>query len=169
MISPIGSPHHTNAHLPEGSGAKAGKTLSPAPGESDRADIAHGDLAAARALPPAIQDALHRVLRAAPDAAGSVATLADAAQRPDALDAVDGALNLNGGGAATLLGRLEGMSRKEVEGVLSMLADLLRHGVVGYEYRQVNGEPHKVFIDAAIGSDWRRAPLIRGGRFDGFF
>ena len=162
MISPIGNPH-TNTNLSEGTGAKTGKNASSAQREGDRADIAHA------ALPPAIQDALQRVLRAAPDAAAAVATLAGAAQKPDVLDAVDGALNLNGGSAATLLGRLEEMSREEAEGVLNMLADLLRRGVVGYEYRRVNGEPHKVFIDAAIGSDWHRAPLVRGGRFDRLF
>ena len=165
MISPIGSPH-ANTNLPEGTGAKADKNGSPTPVEGDRANIGHRDLTA---LPPVLQDALHRALRVAPDAADSVAALTDAAQGPDVLDAVDGALNLNGGGAATLLGRLEGMSREEAEGVLNMLADLLRRGVVGYEYRRVNGEAKKVFIDAAIGSDWHRAPLVRGGRFDGLF
>ena len=136
--------------------------------QGDRVEIAHRDLAEL-SLPPSLQEALQRVLRSAPGAADAVTDLMDTAQTPDALDVVDGALNLNGGGAATLLGRLQELSREEAARALKALADLLKHGVVGYEYRWVNGEPHKVFIDAAIGSNLHRAPLVRGEGFDGLF
>lgn len=82
---------------------------------------------------------------------------------PEALDRV---LDLGGGGAANLLSALERVSGEDREGFLKALAGLLRHGVVGYEYRKINGRPHKVFIDVAIGSDLHRAPLVREGRFD---
>jgi hypothetical protein len=82
--------------------------------------------------------------------------------------ALDSVLNLNEGGASNLLGVLGKLSRENTEGFLNALADLLKHGVVGYEYREVNGRPTKVFIDVAIGSDLHRAPLVRDGRLDTF-
>ena len=165
MISRIGD-GSSNTGVPERASPQpeTEPALKHQPG--DRVEVAYGDLAA---LPPALQEALQRVLCTAPDAADAVAALAGRAQKPDVFDVVDGALNLNGGGAATLLGRLQELSREEMEATLKVLADLLRHGVVGYEYRKVNGEIRKVFIDVAIGSDLHRAPLARGKRFDGLF
>ncbi|MDA0746002.1 MAG: hypothetical protein O2954_05745 [bacterium] len=80
-------------------------------------------------------------------------------------EALDRALDLSGG-AKDLLQNLQTMSREDQDAFLKSLTDLLRHGVVGYEYRRINGEPQKVFIDVAIGSDLHRAPLVRGDRFD---
>ena len=167
VISRIGD-GSSNTGVPERPGPQreTAPALKHLPG--DRVEVAYGDLAALD-LPTALQEALQRVLCTAPDAADAVAALADRAQKPDVFDVVDGALNLNGGGAATLLGRLQELSREEMEATLKVLADLLRHGVVGYEYRKVNGQTRKVFIDVAIGSDLHRAPLVRGKRFDGLF
>jgi|GEM_PF-2729077 hypothetical protein len=83
-----------------------------------------------------------------------------------ALQGLDRVLNLNEGGAANLLGVLGEMSRENMDGFLRSLTDLLKHGVVGYEYREVNGSPTKVFVDVAIGSDLHRAPLVQDGRLD---
>ena len=82
------------------------------------------------------------------------------------LQGLDRVLNLNEGGAVNLMGVLGEMSRENMDGFLRSLADLLKHGVVGYEYREVNGSPTKVFIDVAIGSDLHRAPLVKDGRLD---
>ena len=83
---------------------------------------------------------------------------------PGVLDVLDTALNL---GRPRDLGRMiQGMDAEAAQSALQSLARLLRAGVVGYEYRKVNGEPRKVFIDVALGSDLHRAPLLRGGRFD---
>ena len=124
--------------------------------QGDRAELGHRELGTwLNALPPSLQDALHRVFRAEEESRrGEVGVM----------EALDRVLNLNGGGK--LLGTLGEMSREDAEGALKALADLLRHGVVGYEYREVNGQPMKVFIDVAIGSDLHRAPLVRGTHFD---
>lgn len=92
--------------------------------------------------------------------------LAKAARSRDLLPGLDRVLNLNEGGLGALPVTLGSMSREEAEGFLQSLAKLLRHGVVGYEVRKVNGIPQKMFISAAIGSDFHRAPLVRSGRID---
>ena len=67
------------------------------------------------------------------------------------------------------MGALGDLSPEEVDGALKALGKLLQAGVVGYEYRKVNGEVRKVFIDVAIGSDLHRAPLARDDeKFDRF-
>ena len=84
--------------------------------------------------------------------------------RPDVWDVLDGALDL--GDTRSLLQTLGEMSREEAEGALKALAELLRRGVVGYEYREVNGQLQKVFVEVAMGSDLHRAPLVRRGLID---
>ena len=79
---------------------------------------------------------------------------------------LDRALDL--GDSRGLLQTLGEMSREEAERALKALAELLRRGVVGYEYREVNGQPQKVFVEVAMGSDLHRAPLVRRGLIDVF-
>ncbi len=105
-------------------------------------------------------------LRGSLHASGDVADLMAELGRPGVMDALDAALDLTPGDRGSLLGTLSRMTREDAEGALKALAELLKRGIVGYEYRKVNGEPMKVFIDVAIGSDMARAPLVRGGRFD---
>lgn len=84
-------------------------------------------------------------------------------ERSNALDVVDQFFNLGSGGLD-----LTGMSKEELAEAFEIIVRLLEAGVVGYEYREVNGAPHKVFIDVAMGSDLHRTPLWRGDRFDGY-
>jgi hypothetical protein len=78
---------------------------------------------------------------------------------------LDDVLDFSGG--KSLMGALGDLTSEEAEGALQALARLLQAGVVGYEYRKVNGEVRKVFIDVAFGSDLHRAPLAREDeRFD---
>ena len=79
---------------------------------------------------------------------------------------IDSILNL--GSRRNFLGVLSDLSREELAKTFAILSDLFDRGIVGYEYREINGEPHKVFIDVAIGSDAHRAPLYRDGRLDGY-
>jgi len=114
------------------------------------------------------QEALSALERALP-AGDDVSSLMDAVLQPESpglMDALDAALDLTPGRRGSLLGTLSRMTPEEAESALKALATLLKHGVVGYEYREVNGEPMKVFIDVAMGSDLARAPLVRGVRFD---
>jgi hypothetical protein len=113
-------------------------------------------------LPEAARDALQRVLQSGADPA----LLMDGSGRPDAMDALHAALDLTPGSGGSLLATLSQMAPAEAEAALKALAELLKRGVVGYEYREVNGEPMKVFIDVAIGSDLHRAPLVKGARLD---
>ena len=106
------------------------------------------------------QEAFQRALQALPE------VVLDAVERPggDVMTVLDAALNL--GGNRSLLAELDHLSGEQAEAALQALARLIQRGVVGYEYREINGEPQKVFIDVAIGSDLHRAPLVRGGRYD---
>jgi len=152
------------------SGIGSGEQNAAPPGDPRRDSVdgpaQHGEV---DAHVPALKEALERVLRASPDAAEAIVALAPRTSKPDVIEMVDSALDLSGGGVASLLGRLESLTREEAEGVLAVLADLLVHGVVGYEYREVNGEPYKVYLSASLGSDIHRAPPVRGREFDGFF
>ncbi|MDP6776997.1 MAG: hypothetical protein QGI83_09550 [Candidatus Latescibacteria bacterium] len=111
-------------------------------------------------LSPRLREALDRALHAE----GDINAALDP-QSPGLLESLDRVLNL-GGGAAQLPGLVGEMDPEQLEAFLQALAELLKHGVVGYEYRWVNGEPQKVFIDVAIGSDLHRAPLVRDGSLD---
>ena len=64
------------------------------------------------------------------------------------------------------LGDLTDLSREELAEAFEILTELFERGIVGYEVREINGEPRKVFIDVAIGSDSHRSPLYRSGRLD---
>lgn len=79
------------------------------------------------------------------------------------MERVDRVLDLGRG-----VGNLGDLSREELAEAFAILADLFERGIVGYEVREVNGEPRKVFIDVAIGSDLHRAPLYKNGRLDGY-
>lgn len=108
-------------------------------------------------------------LASTPDSVATAAAVATAValderfERSNALDVVDQFFNLCSGGLD-----LTGLSKEELAEAFEMIVRLLEAGVVGYEYREVNGVPHKVFIDVAMGSDLHRAPLWRGDRFDGY-
>jgi len=79
----------------------------------------------------------------------------------DTFTRVDDILNLGSG-----IGDLSDLSRDSLAETFSVLAELYDRGIVGYEVREVNGEPMKVFTDVAIGSDLHRAPLYKDGRLD---
>jgi hypothetical protein len=85
-------------------------------------------------------------------------------QKETLISRVDNVLNLGSGGS--VLGSLADLSREEIAETFRVLADLYDRGIVGYETREINGEPQKVFIDVAIGSDAHRAPLVREDRVD---
>ena len=88
----------------------------------------------------------------------------DSSEKPSLIKKVDDILDLSSGGS--VLGSLSDLSREEIAETFKILADLYDRGIVGYEYREINGEPQKVFIDVAIGSDAHRAPLVREERID---
>lgn len=92
-----------------------------------------------------------------------VENLATRVETPAVMDRVDRVLDL---GSGSLLGDLTDMSKEQIAETFEILADLFDRGIVGYEVREINGEPQKVFIDVAIGSDAHRAPLYRDGRLD---
>lgn len=99
----------------------------------------------------------------APDSAHDAAVLASVFDRSDALNLVDQFLDLGSGGLD-----LADLSKEELAEAFKMIAELIDRGIVGYEYRKINGAPHKIFIDVAMGSDLHRAPLWRNGRVDGY-
>ena len=109
-------------------------------------------------------DQLMTALNSASDASDDVQTLADTGKNDNVMGFLDDVLDLNSGGS--LVGSLSDLSSKEAEGALQSLAKLLEAGVVGYEYRKVNGQVQKVFIDVAMGSDLHRAPLATQQEID---
>ncbi|MBK34031.1 MAG: hypothetical protein CME26_00695 [Gemmatimonadetes bacterium] len=91
-----------------------------------------------------------------------VEALSSSFDRSNSLDLVDRFLDLGQGLDLTDL------SKEELAEAFEVIAELLERGIVGYEVREINGAPHKVFIDVATGSDLHRAPLWRNGRVDGY-
>lgn len=102
-----------------------------------------------------LNQALERAKRATED----ITTLSQKGDDASVMGFLDDVLDLSDG--KSLMGALGDLSSEEVDGALKALGKLLQAGVVGYEYRKVNGEVRKVFIDVAIGSDLHRAPLAR--------
>ena len=110
---------------------------------------------------------LNQALERAKSATEDIKTLSQKRDDANVMDFLDDVLDLSDG--KSLMGALGDLSPEEVDGALKALGKLLQAGVVGYEYRKVNGEVRKVFIDVAIGSDLHRAPLARDDeKFDRF-
>lgn len=110
-------------------------------------------------------DLLNQALENAKGATEDITALVQKRDKSDVMGFVDDVLDLGDG--KSLMGALGDLSSEEVDGALKTLGKLLQAGVVGYEYRKVNGQVQKVFIDVAIGSDLHRAPLARDDeRFD---
>jgi hypothetical protein len=131
------------------------------------------DLSPAKQLSTVLEDAS----RARPESAEQLLDLLQGPRGFDVLNSVDSVLNL--GDSRNLLGNLGNLSREELAESFAILSDLFARGIVGYETREINGEPQKVFIDVAIGSDahrapivkdhdGRRAPLVKDSRFDSY-
>lgn len=102
-------------------------------------------------------DYLARALEKAKHVTDDVATLAQKDKSSDVMSFLDDVLDLGDG--KSLMGSLSKLSSEDAEGALQSLAKLLKAGVVGYDYRKVNGQVRKVFIDVAMGTDLHRAPL----------
>jgi len=112
-------------------------------------------------------DLLNQALEQAKDATEDITALVPPKDDAKVMGFLDDVLDLSDG--ASLMGSLSELSAEEADGALQALAKLLKAGVVGYEYRKVNGQVQKVFVDVAIGSDLHRAPLARDNeRFDHF-
>lgn len=112
-------------------------------------------------------DLLNQALEQAKSATEDISALVPQKDDANVMGFLDDVLDLRDG--ASLMGSLSELSAEEADGALQALAKLLKAGVVGYEYRKVNGQVQKVFVDVAIGSDLHRAPLARDNeRFDHF-
>ncbi|MGA1200067.1 MAG: hypothetical protein ACO36I_26515 [Candidatus Latescibacterota bacterium] len=110
---------------------------------------------------------LNQALERAKSATEDITTLSQKNDDASVMGFLDDVLDLSDG--KSLMGALGDLSPNEADGALKALGKLLQAGVVGYEYRKVNGEVRKVFIDVAIGSDLHRAPLARDNeKFDRF-
>jgi hypothetical protein len=110
-------------------------------------------------------DLLDQALWRAKDATEDIAVLSEKRHSSNVMGFLDDVLDLSNG--KSLVGALGDLSAEEADGALKALGKLLQAGVVGYEYRKINGEVQKVFIDVAMGTDAHRAPLAReDDRFD---
>ncbi|MBT3602673.1 MAG: hypothetical protein HOE48_23320 [Candidatus Latescibacteria bacterium] len=110
-------------------------------------------------------DCLNQALEFAKDATADIAVLSQKRDDSNVMGFLDDVLDLSDG--KSLMGALGDLSPENVDGALKSFGKLLQAGVVGYEYRKVNGEVRKVFIDVGMGSDLHRAPLARDDeRFD---
>jgi hypothetical protein len=110
---------------------------------------------------------LNQALERAKSATEDITTLSQKNDDASVMGFLDDVLDLSDG--KSLMGALGDLSPNEADGALKALGKLLQAGVVGYEYRKVNGEVRKVFIDVTIGSDLHRAPLARDDeKFDRF-
>ena len=120
------------------------------------------DLSPAKQLSTALEEAS----RSRSESAEQLLDFLQGPRGADVMKSVDSVLNL--GDSRNLMGNLGNLSREELAESFSILSDLFARGIVGYETREINGEPQKVFIDVAIGSDAHRAPLVqdRDNRFD---
>jgi hypothetical protein len=82
-------------------------------------------------------------------------------RKKDPFDALDQVLDVGSGGMGNLLSAMQGMSPEDQQGFLQALSGLLKRGVMGYEYRRVNGQPYKVYLENEIGTPVHRARLYK--------
>ena len=82
-------------------------------------------------------------------------------RKKDPFDALDQVLDVGSGGMGNLLSAMQGMSPEDQQGFLDTLSGLLKQGVMGYEYRKVNGQPRKVYLENEMGTPIHRAKLYR--------
>ena len=85
--------------------------------------------------------------------------------RRNPIHSLDMVLDSGSGGMANLYDALDGLSPEDQEIFLQTLSTLLKRGVMGYEYRKVNGQPYKVYLTNEIGSEIHRAKLYRRDQF----
>lgn len=82
-------------------------------------------------------------------------------RRQDPFDALDQVLDAGSGGMGNLFDAMQGMSPEDQQAFLDTLSGLLKRGVMGYEYRKVNGQPYKVYLENEMGTPIHRAKLYR--------
>lgn len=82
-------------------------------------------------------------------------------RRRDPFDALDGVLDAGSGGMGNLFAVMQGMSPEDQQAFLQTLSTLLKRGVMGYEYRKVNGQPYKVYLENEMGTPVHRAKLYK--------
>lgn len=82
-------------------------------------------------------------------------------RRHDPFDALDQVLDAGSGGMGNLFAVMQGMSPEDQQAFLQTLSGLLKRGVMGYEYRKVNGQPYKVYLENEMGTPVHRARLYR--------
>lgn len=82
-------------------------------------------------------------------------------KKKDPFDALDEVMDVGSGGMGNLLSAMQGMAPEDQQAFLQTLSGLLKRGVMGYEYRKVNGQPYKVYLENEMGTDLHRAKLYR--------
>lgn len=82
-------------------------------------------------------------------------------RKKDPFDALDEVMDAGSGGMGNLLSAMQGMSPEDQQAFLQTLSGLLKRGVMGYEYRKVNGQPYKVYLENEMGTDIHRAKLVQ--------
>ena len=82
-------------------------------------------------------------------------------QKRDPFDALDRVMDAGSGGMGNLFEATQGMAPEDQQAFLQTLSSLLKRGVVGYEYRKVNGQPYKVYIENEMGTPIHRAKLYK--------
>jgi hypothetical protein len=82
-------------------------------------------------------------------------------RRRDPFDALDRVLDAGSGGMGNLFAVMQDMSPEDQQAFLQTLSTLLKRGVMGYEYRKVNGQPYKVYLENEMGTPVHRAKLYR--------
>jgi hypothetical protein len=82
-------------------------------------------------------------------------------RRRDPFDALDRVLDAGSGGMGNLFAVMQDMSPEDQQAFLQTLSTLLKRGVMGYEYRKVNGQPYKVYLENEMGTPVHRARLYR--------
>ena len=142
-------------------------------GLSDRLDLSYRIIGkVAGRLSPEGLSAMERLLNAGPVARqkdlnqlmlaiGADDPEASKRRKKDPFDALDQVMDVGAGGMGNLLSAMQGMSPEDQQAFLQTLSGLLKRGVMGYEYRKVNGEPYKVYLENEIGTDLYRAKLIK--------
>ncbi len=142
-------------------------------GLSDRLDLSYRIIGkVAGRLSPEGLSAMERLLHAGPvarrqdlnqlmQAASADDPEASKQRKKDPFDAIDQVMDVGAGGMGNLLSAMQGMSPEDQQAFLQTLSSLLKRGVMGYEYRKVNGQPYKVYIENEMGTDIHHAKLYQ--------
>jgi len=81
--------------------------------------------------------------------------------RVDLFKAVDEYLNLSHRNLNNLFEIFNSQNLEDIQEILNIINQLIKHGIVGYEYLEIRNRPYKCFISTGLVTPFSRAKIYR--------